>query len=48
MKKTYIKPKIRLAEVGMLSVVCVSEVKSIDSYDIEWGGVDEDGLLEPE
>ena len=50
MKKTYIKPEIDVAEIRIQSVICTSGVRTADpyEYEIEWGGVDEEGLCEPD
>ena len=46
MKKIYAKPDISIEEVDMQSIICASGVSSI--YGIDYGGIDEDGNLEPD
>jgi len=49
MKKTYIEPSVMVAYIGTATMICGSEdVKSSgDVDDINYGGVDEDGELDP-
>lgn len=48
MKKTYIEPSVMVAYIGTAMMICGSEVKSSGATDdIDYGGVDEDGELDP-
>ena len=46
MKKDYIKPEMEMMECDMDTMLCGSGVSS--DYGIEYGGIDEDGSLNPE
>ena len=49
MKETYIAPTIEILKVGTQSMIALSGVYGGDSdSDIDYGGIDEGGLIEPE
>ncbi len=47
MKKTYIEPSVMVAYIGTATIVCASEGVTSSDKDIDYGGVDEDGELDP-
>lgn len=52
MKKTYIAPTFTLLSIAPASIVCVSGVRGwsddIDDFeDIDYGGIDIDGTIDP-
>ena len=49
MKKTYIEPSVVVAYIGTATMICGSQdvTSGGDVDDINYGGVDEDGELDP-
>ena len=47
MKKTYLQPSVMVAYIGTATIVCASEGVTSSDKDIDYGGVDEDGDLDP-
>ena len=50
MKKIYMEPEMRVVEVKMQRMICTSGDRSgvRSRYDIGYGGIDEDGGLDPD
>ena len=46
MKKVYMEPQVVVAEMEMMSVICISNGVTSERG-IDYGGVDEDGTIEP-
>lgn len=46
MKKTYQQPFAEMANYGMEEMICASKDITSD-YGIDYGGVDEDGTMDP-
>ena len=47
MKKSYITPVAKIHELTTEEMLAVSGVHGDEIYNIEYGGVDEDGSLDP-
>ena len=47
MKKSYITPVAKIHELTTEEMLAVSGVHGDEKYNIEYGGVDEDGSLDP-
>lgn len=50
MKKTYIEPSIEMEDMEMEAIICSSQSitsKVVVDDDITYGGVDEEGTLDP-
>ena len=49
MKKTYIEPSIEMEDMEMEAIICSSQsiTSKVVDDDITYGGVDEEGTLDP-
>jgi hypothetical protein len=48
MKKIYISPEVIVVKIEQILPLATSGVGSDDTYDIDYGGVDDDGTVIPE
>lgn len=48
MKKLYNSPEAMVVKIGQVLPLATSGVGSDDIYDIDYGGVDDDGTIIPE
>lgn len=47
MKKNYIAPSMEIAEIELQQMVAVSSQRVYTEFGINYGGIDEDGELDP-
>ena len=47
MKKTYLKPSTEMVITGTISMICGSRSITSNNEEINYGGVDENGELDP-
>ena len=47
MKKTYLEPSVMVAYIGTATIICGSQDITSSDGDITYGGVDEEGDMDP-
>ncbi len=48
MKKIYNSPEVIVVKIEQVLLLAISGVETDDTYDIDYGGVDDDGTVIPE